>query len=84
MKKLKKKLRKRSSAEQKALDLLKKLDKDNQFDSIEEELSKNTAMVEYYYNTTIGLDYPLLKFYNQLDQLQHFFKMDAQRFGLAK
>ena len=41
-------------------------------------------MVEYYYKTTIGLDYPLLKFYNQLDQLQHFFKMDAQRFGLAK
>jgi len=50
----------------------------------EDELARQNAVVEYYYGVTIGLHYPLLKKFNQMEHLNYCFELDAKRNGLLK
>ncbi len=61
-------------------DILKVLDELEEEDnwSFEEELARQNAVVEYYYGVTIGMNYPLLKKINQLENLQYCFWLTAR------
>jgi len=51
--------------------------------SIEKSISKDIAMVEYYYGVRIDFDFPIMKRINMQRNLKDLFQLDAQRFGLA-
>ena len=46
------------------------------------ELAKDIALVEYYYKVRITGEYPIMKRFNQQENLLHAFDLDAKRFGL--
>jgi len=50
----------------------------------EEELAKQNAIVEYFYKVSVDENYPLLKKFNQLEQLNYMFELDAKRNGLME
>ena len=62
---------------------MKKFDKEEDT-SIGEEISKDIALVEYYYKVHIKGDYPIMKRFNQQEHLKDAFELDAKRFGLSK
>ena len=53
-------------------------------EDLEKELAKQVAVVEFYYSISIGPHYPLLKRFNQMEQLNYIFEMDAKRLGLTQ
>ncbi|KKN05850.1 hypothetical protein LCGC14_1083300 [marine sediment metagenome] len=65
------------------LDMLKDLEKEDR-SSIGDEIAKDIALVEYYYKVQIKGDYPIMKRFNQQENLMTVFDLDAKRFGLKK
>lgn len=47
-------------------------------------IAESIAMVEYYFKVHIKGDYPIMKRFNQQENLPACFKLDLKRFGLGE
>ena len=57
---------------------------DDEFDELVAEIAKSIALVEYYYGTHITGTYPIMKRFNQMENIKYAFELDAERMGLVK
>ena len=54
----------------------------DEFEELVAEIAKSIALVEYYYGTHITGDYPIMKRFNQMENIKYAFDIDGMRFGL--